>query len=271
LQTVDLGDARPLMQALKNRFDPRNILNPGGGPEGCDAPASETTRGRSSTSACIAAFCLPTCPSYLLLGQEMDSPRGRIYLMKAGVQDRVEVSPSFVQHFDTCLGCMACETACPSGVRYAPLIESTRATIEQAHRRSVGERLFGGCCSRSSPTRHDFVCCRFRWPRTDSCASGASSPLFHQAPRPRDARADDVGFTRITRRENAGSRWSSRVAASGSLRGACSVSFRGVNAATARVLSAEGCDVLAPATQGCCGALALHAGRDDEAGHLHGS
>src|SRR5436309_5446318 len=89
-------------------------------------------------------FCLPTCPSYLLLGQEMDSPRGRIYLMKAGAEHRSFLSDRLVSHFDTCLGCMACETACPSGVRYAPLIEETRAAIERHHRRSLGDRLFRG-------------------------------------------------------------------------------------------------------------------------------
>src|SRR6476660_7655567 len=87
-------------------------------------------------------FCLPTCPSYLLLGQETDSPRGRIYLMRAGVEERIPMSPSFVTHFDTCLGCMACETACPSGVRYAPLVEETRAAIEHRYTRPLGERIF---------------------------------------------------------------------------------------------------------------------------------
>src|SRR5258708_30188632 len=75
-------------------------------------------------------FCLSTCPSYLMLGQEMDSPRGRIYLMKAVVQDRVAMSDSVVRHFDTCLGCMACQTARPSRVLYAPLIQETRAAID---------------------------------------------------------------------------------------------------------------------------------------------
>ena len=83
-------------------------------------------------------FCLATCPSYLLLGQEMDSPRGRIYLMRAGVEGACRHERTFVGHFDTCLGCMACETACPSGVRYAPLIEDTRAVIEQHHERPLG-------------------------------------------------------------------------------------------------------------------------------------
>ena len=87
-------------------------------------------------------FCLPTCPSYLLLGQEMDSPRGRIYTMRAGAEARVPMNAGVVEHFDTCLGCMACETACPSGVRYAPLIEETRAAIERHHVRPLAERLF---------------------------------------------------------------------------------------------------------------------------------
>ena len=87
-------------------------------------------------------FCLPTCPSYLLNGQEMDSPRGRIYLMRGGLENRVEMSAAVVGHFDSCLGCMACETACPSGVRYAPLIEETRAAIEHHHPRPMSDRLF---------------------------------------------------------------------------------------------------------------------------------
>src|SRR4051794_1912126 len=87
-------------------------------------------------------FCLPSCPSYLLLGQEMDSPRGRIYLMRAGVEGRIAMTPAVVRHFDTCLGCMACETACPSGVRYAPLIEHTRAAVETHHQRTLADRLF---------------------------------------------------------------------------------------------------------------------------------
>src|ERR1700709_1557300 len=76
-------------------------------------------------------FCLPSCPTYMLWGEEMDSPRGRIYLMKAALDGRTPITPSFVQHFDACLGCMACVTACPSGVQYDKLIESTRAQVER--------------------------------------------------------------------------------------------------------------------------------------------
>ena len=78
----------------------------------------------------------------MLWGEEMDSPRGRIYLMKAALEGRTPITPSFVQHFDACLGCMACVTACPSGVQYGPLIERTRAQIERHYERSWADRLF---------------------------------------------------------------------------------------------------------------------------------
>src|SRR6478609_2031910 len=84
-------------------------------------------------------FCLPTCPTYVLWGQEMDSPRGRIYLMKEGL-DGEPMTDSMVEHFDACLGCMACVTACPSGVRYDRLIEDTRQQVERRHTRPAGQR-----------------------------------------------------------------------------------------------------------------------------------
>src|ERR1044071_9644552 len=89
-------------------------------------------------------FCLPTCPTYALWGEEMDSPRGRIYLMKAGLDGRAAMDASYVRHFDACLGCLACVTACPSGVQYAPLIAKTRAQIEQQYERDGRDRWFRG-------------------------------------------------------------------------------------------------------------------------------
>ena len=87
-------------------------------------------------------FCLPTCPTYALWGEEMDSPRGRIYLMKLGLDGAAAMSDTYVGHFDKCLGCMACLTACPSGVQYEKLIEATRAQIERRYPRSLADRLF---------------------------------------------------------------------------------------------------------------------------------
>ena len=85
-------------------------------------------------------FCLPTCPSYLVFEEEMDSPRGRIVLMRVGHDDAAEVSDEMVTHFDRCLGCMACVTACPSGVQYDKLIEQTRPQIERHADRPLRER-----------------------------------------------------------------------------------------------------------------------------------
>src|SRR6201988_5538018 len=87
-------------------------------------------------------FCLPACPTYLLWGQEMDSPRGRIYLMKLAGEGAAEINSTWVSHFDSCLGCMACMTACPSGVDYGKLIEATRAQIERRYTRSAAEKRF---------------------------------------------------------------------------------------------------------------------------------
>ena len=86
-------------------------------------------------------FCLPTCPTYSLWHEEMDSPRGRIYLMAGLVDGSIALTDTVVEHFDRCLGCMACVPACPSGVQYDRLIETTRAHIEQHAQRTLGERL----------------------------------------------------------------------------------------------------------------------------------
>src|SRR5437868_12051181 len=87
-------------------------------------------------------FCLPTCPTYTLWGEEMDSPRGRIVLMKEGLREGSELSPTLVTHIDRCLGCMACMTACPSGVQYDKLIEDTRAQVERNIPRATADTLF---------------------------------------------------------------------------------------------------------------------------------
>src|SRR4249920_204857 len=210
-------------------------------------------------------FCLSTCPSYLLLGQEMDSPRGRIYMMRAGVEGRMAVSDGMVGHFDTCLGCMACETACPSGVRYAPLIEETRAAIEQHHDRPASDRLFRQLLFMLLPYPARlrvfalplaFVNLLRGWTGLLALLPRRLSNLIELAP--------DVKLSgRVPERTPATGAPRLRV---GLLTGCVQRVFFGhVNEATVRVLAAEGCDVLAPADQGCCGALALHPGRDEDA------
>jgi glycolate oxidase iron-sulfur subunit len=211
-------------------------------------------------------FCLPTCPSYILLGQEMASPRGRIYLMRAGIEDRVTMNSSFAGHFDTCLGCMACETACPSGVRYAPLVEHTRAAIEHHHERPWPDRLFRRLIFSVLPYP-----ARLRllvWPlagahlirRFRQLTALLPSRLRNLVALAPDIPTGNAGAAEFTPAR--GPKRRSVALVTGCVQ---RVFFGDVNAATARVLSAEGCDVLAPAGQGCCGALALHAGQDGDA------
>ena len=112
--------------------------------------ASSTRTGCSphdpgATADCVhCGFCLPTCPTYVLWSEEMDSPRGRIHLMDARLDGTVALNATVTEHFDRCLGCMACVTSCPSGVRYDRLIEATRAAVEEEYDRPFGERLLRG-------------------------------------------------------------------------------------------------------------------------------
>jgi len=208
-------------------------------------------------------FCLSTCPSYLLLGQETDSPRGRIYLMRAGLEGRIDVTPSLVQHFDTCLGCMACETACPSGVRYAPLLEDTRAIIERHHDRGILDRLFRQLLLAIVPYPARLRAISWplpavgflrRFPRLLSMLPARLRGLIAVAPSGGLSRRQPPPLTPA-----AGVRRLSVGLLTGCVQ---RVFFADVNDATVRLLAAEGCDVIAPPSQGCCGALALHAGGD---------
>jgi len=210
-------------------------------------------------------FCLPTCPTYLLWGEEMDSPRGRIYLMNAGL-DGEPLDDTMVRHFDQCLGCMACLTACPSGVQYDRLIEATRSQVERRHPRTRRQRAL-----------RTLVFNLFPYPRR----LRAVRPLLRTYQR--------SGVQRLVRRLNLPPAMASmerllppltppvpvaehrpaegeQRARVGMLLGCVQREFfSAVNAATMRVLAAEGCEVVAPSLQGCCGALSLHMGRETEA------
>lgn len=213
-------------------------------------------------------FCLPACPSYQLLGRETDSPRGRIYAMRAGLDGRVGMTPTVVQHFDTCLGCMACETACPSGVKYAPLIEQTRAAVETHHPRTTGERWFRSLLFQTLPYPG-----RLRWLALPLVLLGSlrrSALIQSLTPtrlRPLLTLAPDVGAGALFADTPALTRASGERRMRVGLVTGCvqRTFFANVNDATARVLAAEGCEVVAPASQGCCGALMLHAGEDTQA------
>jgi glycolate oxidase iron-sulfur subunit len=214
-------------------------------------------------------FCLPSCPTYLLWGEEMDSPRGRIYLMKAGVEGRAAMTSSFVQHFDRCLGCLACVTACPSGVQYAPLIEKTRTQIEQHYHRTPGDRLFRTLLMALVPYPR-----RMRVALIPLAIAGGLVRRVGRMLKGRIGAALALSppvsfgslFDRIPERTAAAGASRLNVAV---LTGCVQrLAFADVNHATVRVLAAEGCTVSAPGDQGCCGALPLHAGEIEQARRL---
>jgi len=211
---------------------------------------------RELTADCVhCGFCLPTCPTYVLWNEEMDSPRGRIHLMDARLDGTVALNTTVTTHFDRCLGCMACLSSCPSGVRYDRLIETTRAAVEAEYDRPWGDRLLRGLLFRVLPYPS-----RMR-------AALALAELGRGVPLPRRFRPlVDVAppwrgrgeVESVTRPEGV---VRGRV---GLLTGCVqSAVFPDVNAATARVLAADGYEVAAP-PQGCCGALSVHAGRLEE-------
>ncbi|MHB2022467.1 MAG: (Fe-S)-binding protein [Mycobacteriales bacterium] len=225
---------------------------------------------RGDLDDCVhCGFCLPSCPTYTLWGQEMDSPRGRIYLMAAGLAGE-PLSDSMVRHFDACLGCMACVSACPSGVRYDQLIGATRAQVERRHRRPWRQRWLRAAVFAvfPYPRRLRVLAGPLRaYQRSGAQRLARRSGLVDRLPAPL------ASMERLAPSLVRAPRLPERVRAIGPRRAVVglvtgcvqSVFFPGVNAATARVLAAEGMDVAIPPGQGCCGALSAHAGREEEA------
>lgn len=223
--------------------------------------------------ACVhCGFCLPACPTYDLWGEEMDSPRGRIHLMRQAVDGTVGLDDTVVGHLDACLGCLACVTACPSGVRYDVLIEHARADVEEHHVRSPADRVFRAAVHALFPHPRRlraaaallWAAQRLRldraatWPGVSRRLSARVVAALELAPRlrsPRPRRLPAVVAARGPRRR--------RVAlVTGCVQ---SVFLSEVHTATVRVLAADGCEVVIPAGQGCCGALDLHDGREPAA------
>jgi glycolate oxidase iron-sulfur subunit len=219
--------------------------------------------------ACIhCGFCLPTCPTYVLWGEEMDSPRGRIALMRQSLETGTDLSAA-APHFDRCLGCMACLTSCPSGVRYDRLIEAVRPQVEQSARRSRRERAFRRLCFEvfTHPNRLRLLAPMAAWSRRLGAADRLArfprlAAMARLAPAPPPWAGPPSSGTGPAPAER-------RPGRVGLLQGcAARVFFAGVNDATVRVLTAEGYDVTAPEAPRCCGALHLHSGEVDEAATL---
>lgn len=212
-------------------------------------------------------FCLPVCPTYVLWGQEMDSPRGRIYLMKLASEGATEMTSHWVSHFDSCLGCMACMPACPSGVDYGKLIEATRAQIERNTERSPAEKRYRRFLFENL-TRPERLK-RLRLPLLAYQKSGLQAvvrALGLLKFLPKRLQVLEALLPRLGRSEQVAELTPAAGAKRlriGLLLGCVQREFfPQVNAATARVLAAEGCEVVAPRTQPCCGALLVHAGEE---------
>jgi glycolate oxidase iron-sulfur subunit len=240
-------------------------------PFGASAFDAQHPPSREIIDTCVhCGFCLPVCPTYVLWNEEMDSPRGRIYLMKLAADGQATINPQWVGHFDTCLGCMACMTACPSGVDYGKLIEATRAQIERKHDRGFTEKLFRKLIFDlfMRPDRLHAL----RWPLLLYQRSGFQKLLRGSGALnilPERLRAMEALLPRLPDAERIAevtpAQGKKRVRV-GLLLGCVQREFfPNVNAATARVLSAEGCEVVAPEFQPCCGALMVHAGEEEAA------
>ena len=215
-------------------------------------------------SDCVhCGLCLNACPTYLELGTETDSPRGRIYLMERTAAGEMELDGDVVRHLDLCLGCRACESACPSGVRYGELIEAARVQIAREHPRSWRERWLRRAIAAVFPYP-----ARLRLllaPARLLDRFGLLDPL-------RRASAT-IAMLPSPFLSKEGARGRSRTPAPLPSRGQVSlfagcisrVLFAETNAATRRVMNRNGFAVEEPQAQGCCGALHLHAGDIDAA------
>jgi len=230
-----------------------------------DAPSMDGLR------ACVhCGICLPQCPTYRVLGEEMDSPRGRVYLMRAAAENRIGLTPTMARHLDLCLGCRACETACPSGVPFGQLLEATRGQMERrgiaapGRDRSTLRFLLDVFPhpARLGAMLHGLR--MYQWSGMQALVRGfgllapfkklqAMEALLPPVPAP-TAPLPEVIAPRGPRRGRAG------------LLLGCAQRFfyPDVNADTARLLSAAGYEVVTPRSQECCGALHLHAGHVDE-------
>ena len=250
------------------------VLRPGavtklGGFSGHDVPDDDLLR------ACVhCGMCLPSCPTYRLTGQEASSPRGRLWMMRAVADDRLELlDPVFDEQMYQCLNCRACEAVCPSGVHYGPLVEASRAQLEQHRPRPLLQRV-----ARRAGLEWPFADIR----RLRTMVNGLRfyqrfglARLVRLLGVLRAVRLADLEAMLPPIREapliSGTERWATD-ASTGSVRlfNGCVMStvFANVNRATGRVLAHNGYAVAVPATQQCCGALHLHSGMSDEARRL---
>lgn len=213
--------------------------------------------------ACIhCGLCLSSCPTYLETGNENDSPRGRIYLMRAVQDGRLALGDTAVRHVDLCLGCRACEAVCPSGVQYGELLESTRDHIERHHERPLWQQFLRRWLIEKVfpyPERMELALMPARWVKEFGLER--LLPAFARAAL--SLIPDEMTSTPLPALVKAAGASRGRV---GFVSGCVMrVMFAETNAATVRLIQRAGFDVVTPAAQGCCGALFAHGGNLEEA------
>ena len=210
-------------------------------------------------------FCTATCPTYVLLGDELDSPRGRIYLIKQMLEEGRPATATDAKHIDRCLSCLACMTTCPSGVNYMHLIDTARAHVEETYRRSLPETLLRNGLAYIMPRPGLF--------RYAMAVAGLAKPfarLLHRFGANRIAAALKLAPASVPR-ETMGT--PGLYPATGQRKGSVSllrgcvqpVIDPGINAATIRLLNRLGYDVSVANGESCCGSLTHHLGKEEDA------
>jgi glycolate oxidase iron-sulfur subunit len=237
---------------MQTNFSPEQLLDPG------TAEANKILR------ACVhCGFCTATCPTYQVLGDELDSPRGRIYLMKDMLESGRDPDPATVRHIDRCLSCLACMTTCPSGVHYRHLVDHARAYIEERYRRPLMDRMLRRMLAFVLPHPTRF--------RLALLAAKLGRPFAGLLPDPRlraMLRLAPASLPPVSRVEEPQTHAATapRKMRVGLLTGCAQRALDpSINEAAIRLMTRMGVEVVIPQGQGCCGALTHHMGRDHEA------
>ena len=221
-----------------------------------------TKRSNEILRACVhCGFCTATCPTYQVLGDELDSPRGRIYQIKDMLENERVPDPKTVMHIDRCLSCLACMTTCPSGVHYMHLVDHARAYIEQNYKRPLSDRALRWVLARILPYPNRFrlalLGAKIGRPFARFIPDPRLRAMIAMAPKviPPVSRNDDPQTFAVADKKM-------RVALmTGCAQRALNTD---INDATIRLLTRLGAEVVIPDGQGCCGALTHHMGKEDE-------
>lgn len=235
---------------MQTTFTPEQLTDPG------------TKRANDILRACVhCGFCTATCPTYQILGDELDSPRGRIYLIKDMLENERVPDEQTVKHIDRCLSCLACMTTCPSGVNYMHLVDHARAYIEQNYKRPLSDRVLRWVLARilPYPTRFRLALlgAKMGRPFARFIPDPRLRAMIEMAPKviPPVSRNDDPQTFHVADKKM-------RVALmTGCAQRALNTD---INDATIRLLTRLGAEVVIPKGQGCCGALTHHMGKETE-------